>query len=302
MRPASPGLRRVQAPRAREGEVAESPLSTLLRPAAGQPFRWAEHQGRELLLVEHPRCQAVFSRQGGQLLHYQPTGERPLLWCASRWPRIGAIRGGVPVCWPWFGRHPMESGWPHHGWARLTDWRLTAKEAFEAGVRLSWRLELHDWVVELEAELGDEMCLQLSTRHRDSEPCVLSHALHAYWRVSDVARVGLLGLDGAEGSDLLARGPCRQEGELRIVDGCHRVFHHGGKLHIQDPGWQRRIRVDGTGNPDTVVWHPGSRPLSDVSWAEGLGFVAVEAAACGENSLTLAPGEEARLSLRAGVA
>ncbi|WP_394359116.1 D-hexose-6-phosphate mutarotase [Metapseudomonas boanensis] len=287
--------------KAQEGECLDSPLLALLRPVDGQPFRWAEHQGRELLLVEHPRCTAVFSRQGGQLLHFQPRGERPLLWCAARWPKIGAIRGGVPVCWPWFGRHPMESGWPHHGWARLSDWRLTGKEADATGVRLNWRLELHDWVVELEAELGDEMHLRLTTRHRDSEACVLSHALHAYWRVSDVARVGLLGLDGAEGRDLLAREPCRQEGELRILDGCHRVFRRGGKVTIQDAGWQRRICIDGGDNANTVVWHPGTQPLSDVSWAEGLGFVAVEAAACGQDSLTLAPGEEARLSLKARV-
>src|SRR5690606_21997046 len=107
---------------------------------------------------------------------------------------------------------------------------------------------------------------------------------------------------GAEGSDLLLREPCRQEGELRMVDGCHKVFRRGGKVIIQDPDWQRRICVDGTGNPDTVVWHPGSRPLGDVSWAEGLGFVTVQAAACGEVSLSLAPGEEARLNLRARVA
>ncbi|MCY1289915.1 Aldose 1-epimerase [compost metagenome] len=283
--------------RVKAGEGADHPFADLLRPADGRPFRWSEQQGRELLLVEHPRCSAVFSRQGGQLLHFQPRGERPLLWCAARWPKLGAIRGGVPVCWPWFGRHPMEGGWPHHGWARLSDWRLTHKEADESGVRLNWRLELHDWQVELAAELGERMSLQLVTRHRDSEPCVLSHGLHAYWRVSDVARVGLLGLDGAEGRDLLSREACRQEGELRINDGCHKVFRRGGRVRIQDPGWQRRICIDGGGNPSTLVWHPGSRPLSEVTWAEGLGFLSVQGAACGDDSLELAAGEEARLSL-----
>lgn len=283
------------------GEGADHPLAGLLRPAAGQPFRWAGHQGRELLLVEHPRCQAVFSRQGGQLLHFQPRGERPLLWCAARWPRIGAIRGGVPVCWPWFGRHPEEGGWPHHGWARLTDWRLVHKQADAEGVCLRWRLELHDWQVELQADLGERMRLQLVTSHRDSELCVLSQALHAYWRVSDVARVALLGLDGASGRDLLNRAACRQEGELRMIDGCHRLFQGGGRLDIQDPGWQRRLRIDGGDSPGTVVWHPGSRPLSEVSWAEGLGFLSVQAAACGSDSLTLAAGQEARLGLEAWV-
>jgi len=262
-------------------------------------MRWVMHQGRELLLIEHPRCQAVFSRQGGQLLHFQPRGERPWLWCASHWPEVGAIRGGVPVCWPWFGRHPTESGWPPHGWARLSDWQLLHSEVNEQGVRLLWQLELCDWRVTLEAELGADMRLRLSTRHQDSEPCQLSHGLHAYWRISDVARVAVLGLDGAEGHDLLSRTDCRQQGELRIEDGCHRIFRRSGLLQLQDLPWQRRLLIDTRGGANSVLWHPGSRPLTHVSWNETLGFLCIEAASCGDDSLTLVPGQEAVLELKA---
>ncbi|WP_236232504.1 D-hexose-6-phosphate mutarotase [Pseudomonas tohonis] len=282
-------------------EPVEHPLAGLFVPGVRQVFRWGSEQGRELLLIDHPRCRAIFARQGGQLLHFQPRGERPLLWCAARWPRLGAIRGGVPVCWPWFGRHPQESGWPHHGWARLTDWRLQERESSDAGVRLRWRLALHDWEVELQAELGDELAMTLTTRHADQEPCLLSQALHAYWRISDIARVAVLGLEGASGQDLLNRQRFTQQGELRPMEGCHRVFDHTGPLHLQDAGWQRRLRIDTGGSPNTVVWHPGGRPLADVGWKEGLGFASIEAAACGTGSQVLAPGEEARIQLRARV-
>ncbi|BBP83025.1 D-hexose-6-phosphate mutarotase [Pseudomonas sp. Pc102] len=282
-------------------ETAEHPLAGLFVPGMRQVFRWSSEQGRELLLIDHPRCRAIFARQGGQLLHFQPRGERPMLWCAARWPRLGAIRGGVPVCWPWFGRHPQESGWPHHGWARLTDWRLLERESSEAGVRLRWRLALHDWEVELQAELGDELALTLTTRHADQEPCMLSQALHAYWRISDIARVAVLGLEGASGQDLLNRQRIIQQGELRPMEGCHRVFDHDGPLRLQDAGWQRRLRIDTGGSPNTVVWHPGGRPLADVGWKEGLGFASIEAAACGTGGQVLAPGETARIQLRARV-
>lgn len=282
-------------------ETAEHPLAGLFVPGMRQVFRWSSEQGRELLLIDHPRCRAIFARQGGQLLHFQPRGERPMLWCAARWPRLGAIRGGVPVCWPWFGRHPQESGWPHHGWARLTDWRLLERESSEAGVRLRWRLALHDWEVELQAELGDELALTLTTRHADQEPCMLSQALHAYWRISDIARVAVLGLEGASGQDLLNRQRIVQQGELRPMEGCHRIFDRAGLLRLQDVGWQRRLRIDTGGSPNTVVWHPGGRPLADVGWKEGLGFASIEAAACGTGSQVLAPGETARIQLRAGV-
>ncbi|MNQ39705.1 putative glucose-6-phosphate 1-epimerase [compost metagenome] len=290
----SPGV-----PTTRSGAAAEHPLAGLFVPSAGPALRWVTHQERELLLVEHPRFQAVFSRQGGQLLHFQPRGQQPWLWCASHWPKGGAIRGGVPVCWPWFGRHPSESGWPSHGWARLSDWQLLTSETDEQGVRLTWQLELCDWQVRLQADLGDVMRLRLSTRHQDSEPCRLSHALHAYWRVSDVARVALLGLDGAAGYDLLTRGDCRQQGELRVEEGCHRIFRPGALVQVQDLAWQRRLLVDTRGGANSVIWHPGSRPLTDVSWREALGFVCVEAASCGPDSLSLEPGAEAVLELQA---
>lgn len=275
------------------------PWAALFPAANGPALRWVTHQGRELLLIEHPRLQAVFSRQGAQLLHFQPCGQRPWLWCASHWPRGGAIRGGVPICWPWFGRHPRESGWPSHGWARLSDWQLLGSEMDERGVRLTWQLQLCDWQVCLEADLGTQMELRLRTSHQDSQPCQLSQALHAYWQVSDVARVALLGLDGAEGYDLLARADCRQHGELRIEDGCHRIFRHGGVLPLQDLAWQRRLLIDTGGGANSVVWHPGSRPLTDVGCNEAQGFVCVEAASCGADSLCLAPGEEASLGLQA---
>jgi len=287
------------SPAAQPRDAATHPLAALFPLANGQTQQWLTHQGRELLLLEHSRFQAAFSRQGGQLLHFQPRGERPWLWCASHWPQGGAIRGGVPVCWPWFGRHPSESGWPSHGWARLSDWQLLGCEADEQGMHLRWQLQLCDWTVTLDAELGAGLKLRLSTRHQDSEPCQLSHALHAYWRVSDVARVALLGLDGAAGRDLLTRSDCRQQGELRIEEGCHRIFRHRGVLQLQDLAWQRRLLIDTRGGANSVVWHPGSRPLTDVGWNEALGFLCVEAASCGADSLTLQPGEEALLELKA---
>nr|BFE90903.1 hypothetical protein GCM10020185_14390 [Pseudomonas brassicacearum subsp. brassicacearum] len=71
-------------------------------------FAWERYRQRDVLVIDHPLCQAVFSRQGAQLLHFQPRGQKPWLWCAAKWPHVGAIRGGVPVCWPWYGRHPSE--------------------------------------------------------------------------------------------------------------------------------------------------------------------------------------------------
>ncbi|KDD68861.1 D-hexose-6-phosphate mutarotase [Pseudomonas sp. BT76 TE3572] len=278
----------------------EHPLQRFFKSLRERPvFAWERYQKRDVLVIDHPLCQAVFSRQGAQLLHFQPKGQKPWLWCAAKWPQVGAIRGGVPVCWPWYGRHPSENAWPSHGWARLIDWKLLDSSADDDGVRLHWQLQLCDWQVDLHAHLGDRMDLRLSTEHQDSLPCQLSQALHAYWRIGDVGEIALSGLDGAQGYDQLNRQVCHQEGELRVEGGCQRVFQHDGELQLKDHAWQRELCIDTGDHADTVVWHPGTRPLLGVSWNEISEFVCVEAASGGTDSLSLAPGERAHLSLQA---
>jgi D-hexose-6-phosphate mutarotase len=285
----------------KDEHVLEHPLQRFFTSRRARPtFEWNRFQLREVLVIDHPRCQAVFSRQGAQLLHFQPHGQKPWLWCAAQWPQVGAIRGGVPVCWPWYGRHPGESGWPAHGWGRLLDWKLLDSRESEEGVSLHWRLQLWDWQVDLHAELGQSMNLRLSTCHDDSEACHFSHALHAYWRISDVDEVSLQGLEGVQGYDELRRQACQQEGELRVTGGCQRVFEHEGAVQLQDQAWQRRFNIDTGDSPNTVIWHPGSRPLLGVAGNETAGFVRVEAAA--GDSFSLEPGQQAQIRLQARLA
>ncbi len=167
---------------------------------------------------------------------------------------------------------------------------------------LHWRLQLCDWQADLHAELGQGMELSLSTCHEDSEPCHFSHALHAYWRISDVAEVALQGLDGAPGYDELSRQACQQHGALRVAGGCQRVFEHEGALQLQDPAWARQLNIDTGDSTNTVVWHPGSRPLLGVCGSETAGFVRVEAASGSGESFSLAPGQHAQLKLQAQLA
>lgn len=251
----------------KEAASPEHPFQRFFTSVRPQPtFQWERHQQRDVLVITHPKCQAVFSRQGAQLLHFQPNGQRPWLWCSSQWPQVGAIRGGVPVCWPWVGRHPEEGGWPANGWGRLLDWKLIDSQAHEEGVSLHWRLSLWDWQADLYAELGQGMDLRLETRHEDTEPCQFGHALHTYWRISDIADVALDDLDGA--------------------------------LKLKDDKWQRRLSIDTCDSANTAVWHPGSRPLLGVAGHEVAGFVRVEAACGVEDCMSLAPGQQARLSLQ----
>ncbi|MCY1309534.1 hypothetical protein D9M70_596380 [compost metagenome] len=97
----------------------------------------------------------------------------------------------------------------------------------------------------------------------------------------------------------MSRQACRQKGALKVSGGCQRVFQQAGVLQLQDRAWQRKLSIDTGDSQDTVVWHPGSRPLMGVSGSESLGFVCIEAASGSSDSLSLAPGEQAHLKLQA---
>jgi len=278
----------------------DHPLQRFFKSERPRPtFEWERFQQRDVLVIDHPTCHAVFSRQGAQLLHFRPHGQKPWLWCSAHWPQAGAIRGGVPVCWPWYGRHPSEGMWPAHGWGRLVDWKLHHSSEDEEGVTLQWRLSLCDWQVDLHARLGEHMELRLSTEHQDSQPCQLSHALLAYWRIGDVNEVTLAGLDGVQSYDKISRKSVMQQGELEVTGACQRVFSGASQLRLQDHAWARNLAIDTVDSDDTVIWHPGSRPLMGVSGKESQGFLCVEATSGSQDNLSLAPGEQAHLSLQA---
>ncbi len=278
----------------------DHPLQRFFKSQRPRPtFEWERFQQRDVLVIDHPKCQAVFSRQGAQLLHFRPRGQKPWLWCSAHWPQAGAIRGGVPVCWPWYGRHPSEGMWPAHGWGRLVDWKLHDSREDEEGVTLHWRLLLCDWQVDLHARLGEHMELRLSTEHQDSEPCQLSHALLAYWRIGDVNEVTLAGLEGVQSYDKLSRKTTTHKGALEVTGACQRVFSGANQVRLQDNAWERQLAIETADSDDTVVWHPGSRPLMGVMGNESQGFLCVEATSGSQDNLSLAPGEKAHLSLQA---
>jgi D-hexose-6-phosphate mutarotase len=107
----------------------------------------------------------------------------------------------------------------------------------------------------------------------------------------------LQGLEGVQGYDELRRQHCRQEGTLRVTGGCQRMFEHEGAVQLEDQAWQRRLHIDTGDSPNTVIWHPGNRPLLGVAGSEATGFIRVEAAAGA--SFNLEPGRRAQLSLEA---
>ncbi|WP_263141522.1 D-hexose-6-phosphate mutarotase [Pseudomonas alcaligenes] len=280
--------------------MLEHPLQRFFHSMrAKRPFDWVRFQRRDLLLIDHPLCQAVFSRQGAQLLHFQPQGERPLLWCSAQWPSLAPIRGGVVICWPWFDAHPQDAQAPRHGWARLREWQLLDAYADETKVVLSWRLDLEDWHLRLDVRLGRTLELELCSHHEDEGDCLFSFALQPYWRVGALSRIALQGIGLPDGAPLGGGHPLATP--WRPGGASKQVIHQPGSLLLEDSGWQRRLRIDKSLSASTLIWHPGSRALDQLEPGDAERFLCVGAANYRPGGLCVAPGERVRLSLRAAL-
>lgn len=280
--------------------MLEHPLQRFFHSMrAKRPFDWVRFQRRDLLLIDHPLCQAVFSRQGAQLLHFRPQGERSMLWCSSQWPALSTapIRGGIPVCWPWFGSHPSEPDWPPHGWARQREWRLLDAHADESLVQVSWQLDIEDWHVRLDARLGRELEMELSSYHEDDSDCLFSFALQPYWRIGSLRRSVVHGmeLEGGQRPTVPRPNTWTPRGAVK------QVLYNTGALVLEDAGWQRRLRIDKNAAAGSVIWHPGSRAVEQVEPGEADRFLCIGAAGYRPGGLILAQGERMRLRLKAGL-
>ncbi|MEM7312555.1 MAG: D-hexose-6-phosphate mutarotase, partial [Planctomycetota bacterium] len=161
-----------------------------------------------LMVIETPMASATISIYAGQVLSYVPEGHAPVLWTSrQRYAQLGqAIRGGIPVCWPWFGPHPTKPGFPNHGFARTQDWVVDASEINEDGTvdvvlrmepgKASQSLWNFDCELKQKVHLGEHLGIELLTTNHDGSPITITEALHTYFSVGDVREVEIRGLDG----------------------------------------------------------------------------------------------------------
>ncbi len=255
----------------------------------------------DLVELTSPWSVARISLFGGQLLSFVPAGTDDLLWMSpAPLPRPAPIRGGVPLCWPWFARQNMPASAAQHGPARVSRWRVVGRDRLADGrerVALAPQQSLDPMDVTLTVTAGLTLQMVLTTRNNDVRPRLLTQAFHSYLRVADVEQVAIDGLDGASYLDSLDNGrPDRQAGRLAPT-ACDRIYHglaDGTPVTVDDPVAGRRVTVTGQGSGSVVVWNPGPQlaaRMADLPGDAWRGFVCVEVANAGPDARTLAPGQ-----------
>ena len=251
-----------------------------------------EEAGVPVLVIESALCRAKLSLYGAQLLSWVPAGGEEVFYVSSqmRYQEGKALRGGVPICWPWFGK----AGSPAHGWARLSLWCLEKAEELESGeVRLCLSFtprEGEGLRAEYELVLGLEAKFFLKT-YAGRQDHLLSQAFHSYFAVSDARKVIVEGLD-SEDFEEFGAGVTRKEGSGFVcVSSVDRVYPYClGKAVLWDNGKGRKIEIERWRCPSWVLWSPDAalvEGMNDVPNEEAYHFLCLEAGNVGQGSILL---------------
>lgn len=247
--------------------------------------------------------------QGGQVLEWQPHGHKPVIWVskAAVYEAGKGVRGGVPVCWPWFG---PRAGNPAHGFVRTRMWQVretrqdaTGTLTLTLGIRddeATRALWPHGFDLELVVTVGATLRMELVTRNTGTEAFEITQALHTYFHVGDIHQTrvdGLAGVDYLDKVQDFAR--LTQQGAVSFSGETDRVYlDTGADCVIEDPALQRGIRIAKTGSRTTVVWNPWSekeKGFADMAAGEYAAMLCVETANAADDIVSVPAGGEARL-------
>ena len=224
-----------------------------------------------------------------------------------------ALRGGVPICWPWFGPGRTGDLTPAHGFARISEWTLAGRIVHANAEVLTYSLDPdaapgalpgQDWRVTYEVSVGDVLELALTVENLGATLLSYEVALHTYLTVGDVRRVTIAGLEGASYLDKVTGRQEVQAGDVTIVAETDRVYDRCSEVVVTDPVLGRRLRVATEGAANTVVWNPWvakSAAMPDFGDDEWPGMLCIEAGNVMDHAVSLEPGRSETLRYRLAV-
>jgi glucose-6-phosphate 1-epimerase len=264
-------------------------------------------------VVTTPHCAGEMYLHGSHVTHYQPTGQPPVLFVSgsSRFEAGKPIRGGVPICFPWFGPLEGRDTAPAHGFARTSLWEVVSTQANADGsASISLQLQRaedrtgfwpHAVRAAFTATFGSTLRMELEVHHTGGEPFLFEEALHSYFHVGDVRDVKITGLAGTSYLDKTQAGRELLEGvaPIRITAETDRVYlETTADCVIDDPKLNRKITISKTGSDSTVVWNPWiakSKAMPDFGDEEWPVMLCIETCNVGRSAVKISPGESHRM-------
>lgn len=265
--------------------------------------------GLTRIIVTAAQAAAEIYTQGAHVTRFEPAGQQPVLWMSksSQFAPGKPIRGGVPICLPWFGPKQDDPKAPAHGFARLRDWEIESIKAFaskhvvvslvlktDEASRQIWP---HDIVARHTITVDQSLQMQLEVQNISRDKIRIEEALHTYLTVGDIKQVSVEGLGGRQFIDKVDGAKIKEQGDpqIRFTGETDRVYlDTQSTCIIHDPVLNRRIEISKTGSNATVVWNPWinkAKAMPDFGDDEWPGMVCVETANASQHALELEPGD-----------
>lgn len=282
---------------------------------SAESVRFSMRDSLMLIEVDNALAQATITTHGASVLSFKPKNQtEDLLWVSPTAVFNGekAVRGGIPVCWPWFGQ-AREAGLPAHGFVRNLVWHLDHVADLPSGqtelvlnsqdsekTRALWPHRFH---LQLKIEIGERLALSLTTFNPNDYDIEITEALHTYFKVSDASGLEIQGLEKSLHLDKLRENapPQRQESSVTLNPPQDSVYlNQIGEVVIRDEGLQRGVRIDSQHAASTVVWNPGSEivkgfvDIPDDTWPQ---FACVESGNVLDNAVMVPSGEKHTLTV-----
>jgi len=265
-------------------------------------------------VVSTPSAAGHVYLHGAHVTHYQPAGATPVLFMSPRSQFVPgkAIRGGVPVIFPWFGPRAGHPTAPEHGFARVAEWSVESVErALDGAVTLVLQLDStdatravwpYDFRVRHRVVIGPRLELELEVENRSHEAFGFEEALHTYLRVGDVREATVSGLAGTayiDKNDAMKR-KLQADEALRLSGATDRVFlATRGPYVVDDPLLDRRLVIEKRRSATTVLWNPWrekAAAMADLGGDAWPSMLCVETANAADDAVRLAPGERHRMT------
>jgi glucose-6-phosphate 1-epimerase len=273
--------------------------------------------------IENEAASAEIFLQGAQLSRYQRKGESPLLWLSNsnQYKPGSPLRGGIPICWPWFGdldKNPENikeqyndlfvKSAPAHGFVRNQQWQVDRIEVLRqdlSSITLTCNIDDKNiWPFSAKlmytVEVGEQLSAKFEIKNTDKKPFIYSTALHTYLAVDDVRHVAIQGFEGVGYVDALQGWQqFKQEGDISFDQEIDRIYQSCPQPIVLDDQ-VRKIEVTGSGSNTTVVWNPWiekSKHLSQFDNNDYLTMVCIETANALDDVVILSPGDKQVLSL-----
>ncbi len=258
------------------------------------------------LAVSNKFANAEICLYGAHIMSFRPNNSEEILWMSPKSSfQIGQpIRGGIPVCFPWFGPHKTDQQKPQHGFGRLMYWDVTETEVKTNGETLI-RLQLcssnetnafwpHDFCAELTIVVGQTLEVSLKVTNQSAEPFEYTCALHSYYNISSIENIAITGLQGAIYHSQLEPGEFIQESpKIKIQKAETRHYHNTvATCTIEDNLYKRKIRIAKEGSKITTVWNPGKETcatINDMPDDAYLHFICIEAVNAFDDVIKLSP-------------